>query len=175
MEGRRHKRPGQRLDRTGPGRHSRRVTEDWARLGSYVASRRSELGYPTTRAFANALAGTPAPISEKTLGRLESGKSVSRNTLTVVEAALDWSPGSARAILAGGVPTLQAVDDRESALAQAEILAMTPEQRAKTYMQIKRVLGDQAAEEWSQRVIAMQAQADAMKPPSPQQTRREVG
>lgn len=174
MEGRQRKRPGQRLDRTGPGRHSRRVTEDWARLGSYVARRRIAIGHQTTRAFANALASTPTPISEKTLGRLESGKSVNRNTLNTVEAALGWAPGSARSVLAGGTPTVEEVGS-DSAQTQAEILAMSPEERAAMYRQIREILGKQAADEWRQGVIDLVSGADAARRSSPQQTEREVG
>jgi hypothetical protein len=82
-------------------RHSARVTgRNWKELAAQVVARRVELGYESRAAFARVLVG----VSDKTLGVLENGGSVSANTLAKVEHALDWAPGSAEAILSGGAP-----------------------------------------------------------------------
>ena len=74
---------------------------EWERLGDYVIARRLALGYPTRAKFAKAVDG----VSPRTLASVELGQPVTTNTLGVVEAALRWQPGSARAILAGGHPS----------------------------------------------------------------------
>lgn len=130
------------MDSTGPGRNPRRVTSpNWTRLAAYVARYRVLAGYPTTRAFAAAIG-----IHEKTLGRLESGKSVNRNTLTAVEAGLKWSPGSAAAVLAGGEPTLERPAGVERA--RQEIAAMTEDDLAVMHARIEAVSGQPAADSW---------------------------
>lgn len=171
MEDRRRKRPGRRLDSAGPGRQSRRVsTPDWTRLGAYVASRRSEL-YDTVRDFSKVIG-----ISEKTLGRLELGRSVSRTTLAEVERALGWAPGSCIAILAGGEPRMLS-DSNASAVAaaRAEVLAMTPDELAQMKARIRAVQGPERAEEWQQRVTELRNASALQGSSSPNQTRREVG
>jgi transcriptional regulator with XRE-family HTH domain len=45
-------------------------------------------------------------MSPKTVERIEEGKSVQAATLGKLERALRWKPGSARAVLEGGEPTL---------------------------------------------------------------------
>lgn len=171
MEDRRQKRPGQRLDSAGPGRQSRRVTTpDWTRLGAYVASRRTEL-YDTVRDFSKAIG-----ISEKTLGRLELGRSVSRTTLAEVERALGWAPGSCVAILAGGEPRmLTDANSAAVAAARTEVLAMTNDELATMKARISAVQGPERAEEWLQRAIALRKANTSQGSSSPQTTRREVG
>ncbi len=74
--------------------------EDWRRLADYVVARRVELGMRDRRAFAEATG-----VTERTLGKLENGQSVSPSTLGMVENRLGWAPGSCRRVLAGGEPT----------------------------------------------------------------------
>jgi transcriptional regulator with XRE-family HTH domain len=73
--------------------------EDWRRLADYVISRRVRLGMRDRRALAQATG-----VTERTLGKLESGQRVSATTLAMVENRLGWAPGSCRRILAGGEP-----------------------------------------------------------------------
>src|SRR5579863_7903824 len=75
--------------------------EDWQRLADYVVARRVELGMRDRRALAEA-----SGVTERTLGKLENGQSVSPSTLGMVENRLGWAPGSCRRILAGGEPIL---------------------------------------------------------------------
>lgn len=75
--------------------------EDWQRLADYVIARREALGYKTRKQFAEKLGGRP---SLRTLSQLETGRPVDGNTLAAVQAALDWGPGAARRVLAGGEP-----------------------------------------------------------------------
>ncbi|WP_086848348.1 helix-turn-helix domain-containing protein [Amycolatopsis kentuckyensis] len=145
-------------------------TPDWPRLGAYVTSRRSEL-YKTVRDFSKAVG-----ISEKTLGKLELGQSVSRTTLAAVERAFGWAPGSCAAILAGGEPRmLTEANDAAVAAARAEVLAMTPDELAQMQARIGAVQGPEHAEEWLRRVIELRRSDAAQGSSSPQTTRREVG
>lgn len=104
---------GPRLVRPPLVVHSARVTgRDWKRLAGFVIAARKDLGYKSRSQFAGALDG----VSVRTLGNLERGQSVSRETLAAVERALGWEPGSAEAVLSGGTPrvsapSVQAVDD----------------------------------------------------------------
>jgi hypothetical protein len=75
--------------------------EDWRRLADYVVARRVELGMRDRRALAEATG-----VTERTLGKLENGQSVSASTLGMVENRLGWAPGSCRRILAGGEPNV---------------------------------------------------------------------
>jgi hypothetical protein len=75
--------------------------EDWWRLADYVIARRVELGMRDRRALAEA-----SGVTERTLGKLENGQSVSPSTLAMVENRLGWAPGSCRRILAGGEPVV---------------------------------------------------------------------
>jgi hypothetical protein len=75
--------------------------EDWWRLADYVIARRVEQGMRDRRALAEA-----SGVTERTLGKLENGQSVSPSTLGMVENRLGWAPGSCRRILAGGEPIL---------------------------------------------------------------------
>ena len=75
--------------------------EDWWRLADYVIARRVDLGMRDRRAFAEV-----SGVTERTLGKLENGQSVSPSTLGIVENRLGWAPGSCRRILAGGEPIM---------------------------------------------------------------------
>lgn len=76
---------------TGPG---------WVRLGHYAVQRRVKLGYPTQRALA-----ARTRLTERVIGKVETGHTVSGSTLAAIELALNWAPGSAQAIINGGEPT----------------------------------------------------------------------
>jgi transcriptional regulator with XRE-family HTH domain len=80
--------------------HSR---EDWPRLAVYVASARQDAGFRTIRSFAASVG-----ITERTLGALERGERVSRDTLLAVAKAVGWTPDSPGKILAGGEPVMVA-------------------------------------------------------------------
>lgn len=82
--------------------HTGHVSEQWKRLGRAVEERRlsAALHFATQDQLA-ALAG----VSRRTLTTLETGGRVRRATLTRIEHALDWAPGSVDALLSGGDPT----------------------------------------------------------------------
>lgn len=73
---------------------------DWLRLADHVRAARNAL--EMTQSDLAAKAG----IGFTTVQLLERGTPRTRlpNTISAVEAALGWAPGSARAILAGGDP-----------------------------------------------------------------------
>lgn len=73
--------------------------QDWRRLGDYVVSRRTELGYRSQGALEEA-----SGISYRTLSRLENGGRVRRSTLLTLQRVLEWEFGSVDMILAGGDP-----------------------------------------------------------------------
>jgi transcriptional regulator with XRE-family HTH domain len=73
--------------------------ENWKRLGDYVIARRIALGMRDRRALA-AVTG----VTDRTLGKVETGRRVSASTLGALENQLGWAPGSCREILAGGEP-----------------------------------------------------------------------
>jgi hypothetical protein len=77
------------------------ASEDWSRLADYVVARRVELGMRDRRAFAAATG-----VTDRTLGKLETGHRVSQSTLGVIDNQLGWTPGSCRRILAGAEPSL---------------------------------------------------------------------
>lgn len=77
--------------------------EDWKRLGDYVVARRIALGIRDRRALA-AVTG----ITERTLGKVETGHRVSASTLGALDNHLGWAPGSCRRVLAGGEPAAAA-------------------------------------------------------------------
>lgn len=80
--------------RPHPVRAHGRHAEDWQRLGDYVTQLRRAAGYETMRAFAEACG-----IHEKTLGKLETGQAVNRNTLAAVETGLHKRPGWCNGVL----------------------------------------------------------------------------
>lgn len=73
---------------------------DWTRLADFARAARLALGL--TQAELAAKAG----IGFTTIQLLERGTARTRlpDTIPAVEAALGWAPGSARAVLGGGVP-----------------------------------------------------------------------
>jgi hypothetical protein len=77
--------------------------ENWKRLGDYVVARRTALGMRDRRAL-SAVTG----VTDRTLGKVETGRRVSASTLGVLENHLGWAPGSCRSILAGGEPIMSA-------------------------------------------------------------------
>jgi hypothetical protein len=77
--------------------------ENWRRLGDYVVARRIALGMRDRRALA-AVTG----VTDRTLGKVETGRRVSASTLGALENHLGWAPGSCREILAGGEPVMLA-------------------------------------------------------------------
>lgn len=169
-----HPGPTRRLDTRGPGRQARRVTgPDWTRLAAYVVTARNAAGYKTTRQFAAATG-----IGEKTHYRLEQGKPVGRDTLAVVEQHVGWAPGSASAVLRGEEPRLLAGGlDAKHAAAQAEVIAMTPDELAQMHARIAAVPGSsrEFADEWLQSAIELRKANAVQGPSSPKQTGREVG
>jgi hypothetical protein len=81
------------------------ANEDWERLGDYVVARRTALGMRDRRALFAATG-----VTDRTLGKLETGHRVSASTLGAVENHLGWAPGSCRRILSGGEPTVVTAD-----------------------------------------------------------------
>ncbi|MFI2334149.1 helix-turn-helix transcriptional regulator [Nocardia rhamnosiphila] len=74
---------------------------DWPRLARYTVARREDLGISTRRGLAQATG-----LSYRLLGDLERGvRELSEGTLAILEQALRWQQGSARAVLTGGEPT----------------------------------------------------------------------
>ncbi len=169
------------MDSRGPGRHPRRVATgqdwnrlDWERLAAYVIRYRQLAGYPNPKALADT---TGKELSYKTILRIEGAtQPVNRDTLGIIERYLHWKPGSAVTVLRGGEPQLEdEAGSTEAAATRREILAMTPDERAKTYKQIREILGQRVADEWRQGVIDLVSGADEAALSSPQQTNREVG
>ena len=78
------------------------VGDDWKRLASYVVARRVELGYRDRGAFSSVTG-----VTARTLGKLETGRSVSAPVLAAVEHGLRWEPDSARRVLGGADPLVQ--------------------------------------------------------------------
>jgi hypothetical protein len=77
--------------------------EDWQRLADDIVARRTALGMRDRRALA-AVTG----VTDRTLGKVETGRRVSASTLGTLENHLGWAPGSCRRILAGGEPLVPA-------------------------------------------------------------------
>lgn len=77
--------------------------EDWQRLGDYVVARRIALGMRDRRSLAVATG-----VTERTLGKVETGRRVSASTLGALDNHLHWAPGSCRQVLAGGEPAAAA-------------------------------------------------------------------
>ena len=75
--------------------------EDWQRLGDYVVARRIALGMRDRRSLA-----VVTGVTERTLGKVETGRRVSASTLGALDNHLQWSPGSCRQVLAGGEPVV---------------------------------------------------------------------
>jgi hypothetical protein len=86
------------------------MKDDWSRLADHVITGRVRKGFGDRRAFAAHLQEIGHPVTERTLGNLEAGKSVSMSTVAAIEIGLGWSPGSGRATLQGGEPTKELAD-----------------------------------------------------------------
>jgi transcriptional regulator with XRE-family HTH domain len=81
------------------------MTNDWDRLARAIRERRQVLGL-TQQQLADA-----AGVTRTTIKNLEGARQPTKRppaSLPSVEQALGWSLGSARAVLAGGEPTLGA-------------------------------------------------------------------
>jgi hypothetical protein len=128
-------------------------------LGEYVTHARREAGLATTRDWARVIG-----ISENTLGKVENGRTVGRDTLAAVEAFFQWEPGSVRAILAGGNPT---VSGRRKG--DARVLNMSRAALVETAEVIDAVLGAETAERWLKRALEMR---HAATPPLPREGAR---
>jgi transcriptional regulator with XRE-family HTH domain len=93
-----------------------RTNEDWPRLASYVVSARIAAGFKDRRALSAATG-----VTDRTLGKLETGNRVSPDTLAAIEIAVGWRPDSARTVLNGGEPVMQrAADPEDDPLTPAE-------------------------------------------------------
>ena len=81
---------------------------DWKRLAEEVIRRRTHLGYPTRKEFAEATGFKP-----KTLGDLETLKrtNFSQVTLAQLEKALDWPEGRVAEILRSRLSPFARTDD----------------------------------------------------------------
>lgn len=79
-------------------RNPRRVNDGWARLGRRVTVERGR-HWRSRNAFARA-----AGIGVRTLGDVEKGRrtNYSDATLSAIEAALGWEPGTSKRIVQGG-------------------------------------------------------------------------
>lgn len=75
---------------------------DRGRLATAIQRRREALG------FTQVQLATLAGVTDTTIRNLEGGRRFTRPpaSLPAVEQALGWAPGSGRAVLAGGEPTL---------------------------------------------------------------------
>lgn len=73
---------------------------DWERLSDYVVSWR------TRRDISRSRLAELMGVSTKTVERIENAEPVRTTSLARLEYALGWKPGSARAVLEGGEPTL---------------------------------------------------------------------
>ncbi|WP_141576206.1 helix-turn-helix domain-containing protein [Actinomadura sp. WMMA1423] len=74
------------------------MEDDWLRLADYLVTERvhRHLDLRDLAAITK--------VSERTLGKIENGQRVSRDTLAAIELAFGWPPGTCRSILLGGQP-----------------------------------------------------------------------
>lgn len=82
------------------------TTAGWQRLGRRIKAERGRKGYPSVRALAEATG-----LSPRTIQTIESGSRTGRprdTTLSKIELALGWQPGSADRIVEGGRPRAEA-------------------------------------------------------------------
>lgn len=130
---------------------------DWKKLAAYVVRDRIARGYRSRGEFAEATG-----ITERTLGNLERGQSVSAATLAVVETALRWVPGSAATVLdEDGEPTVQG---RKSPLqevdeARARVLDASPAELIKMRSFIEQVRGREEADAFLSGALELQEEA----------------
>lgn len=76
-------------------------TADWMALGRNVVQARVSAGLRTSKSLAERMG-----VSQRLVGDIENGRraSYSSSTIASLEMALDWSPGSVDAVLAGRDP-----------------------------------------------------------------------
>lgn len=74
------------------------MEEDWLRLADYVVTERVRRNLDLRDLAAK------TQVSDRTLGKLENGQRVSRDTLAAIELAFDWPPGTCRSIALGAQP-----------------------------------------------------------------------
>lgn len=153
-------RPAGRLDRPPTRRDSGRVSgRDWKRLAGYVVRDRIALGYRNRREFA-----TATGITERTLGNLERGSSVSADTLAIVEDKLGWAPASSAAVLDGGEPTRTSSRSGPNAstggAAHLEILTATPEELVRMRRFLEETRGRAFADQWLLDALQMRDDAE---------------
>jgi hypothetical protein len=89
--------------------HVSATNEDWKRLAAYIKDRRDALDM--TQGDVRAAGGPSVTTLQKL--ELAARTAYRRGTLTAVDRALKWRPGSSRAILKGDEPT--PLDDRTPA------------------------------------------------------------
>src|ERR1700733_14532361 len=77
--------------------------EDLQRLGASVVARRIALGMRDRRSLALATG-----VTERTLGKVETGRRVSASTLGALDNHLPWPPGWCRQVRAGAEPVVAA-------------------------------------------------------------------
>lgn len=124
--------------------------QDWKRLASYAVSQRAKLGYTSQGAFAEKVG-----VSKRTINGFERGESkLQPVNLARLEQALEWSPGSAAAVLAGGDPTLQTA--RPSSLSDGPMKSTLLDQ----IMKLRRTYGDNAARAYIEDIFARPAQSE---------------
>lgn len=73
---------------------------DWKRLGAFVNSGRTALGFSSTKKFA-----AYAKLTARTLDKVEAGEGpFAPTTLSKLEDAFNWEPGSCDLICGGSSP-----------------------------------------------------------------------
>ena len=99
------------------------MADDWRRLGRFVAAERARLGLSPAQLAAQ------IGLSKRTIENVEAGgrDTYRHTTLSRIEDALGWEPGSVERILAGGDPART----RDPVLEQLAVLwpSLTPRQR----------------------------------------------
>jgi hypothetical protein len=78
------------------------ASPDRKRLAAFVVNRRVQVGYKDRRQLAAA-----ARLTDRTVGKIENGQSVSMASYAAIEPALEWEPGSMAAVLEGGEPIIR--------------------------------------------------------------------
>lgn len=97
---------------------------DWHALAHAIKRRRVALGHQRQKSFAETL-----PFGARLLGELENGRrdTYDQSTLTALENALLWAPGSVEAVLSGREPNELPLPTPEpgqlSAMGNAELVA----------------------------------------------------
>lgn len=90
-----------------------------------------------------------AGMTEQNLRRVRVGDiSVTENAAEGIENALSWQPGSVRAILSGGKPTLRVPGPRNPDEKVLRVVTMTPEELAARYVDVRKDLGADEAQRY---------------------------